>query len=195
MDKRTRIIAAARTRFRDFGVRKTTMQEIAADAGVAVGTLYLYFKDKSDLLAACTDDYVERHRRAADAILAARVTPEEKLRRYLLDRYRAAAATRTGSRFAAEVTRAVLKVRPDRPLDEARIMAEYLLRILALGVESGRFHTDDPEHDVEVLLYSIAYFFPTALAEPHVPPTEAGLLKVVNWFIHVWRRPASGRRA
>src|SRR5437764_7457146 len=121
MDKRSRIIAAARTRFREFGVRKTTMQEIAADAGVAVGTLYLYFQDKSDLLAACTDDYVERHRQAADAILAARLTPEEKLRRYLLDHYRAAAATRTGSPFAAEITRAALKVRPDRPRDEAHV--------------------------------------------------------------------------
>ena len=73
-------------------------------------------------------------------------------------------------------------------------MAEYLLRILALGIESGRFHTDDPGRDVEVLLYSIAYFFPTALAEPHVPPTEEGLLKVVNWFIDIWRRQAAGRK-
>ena len=51
-DKRQRILEAARKRFRYYGVRKTTMQEIARDAGVAVGTLYLYFKDKDDLLVA-----------------------------------------------------------------------------------------------------------------------------------------------
>jgi AcrR family transcriptional regulator len=38
-DKRQRILAAARKRFRYYGVRKTTMHEIARDAGVAVGTL------------------------------------------------------------------------------------------------------------------------------------------------------------
>jgi TetR/AcrR family fatty acid metabolism transcriptional regulator len=52
-DKRQRMIEAARKRFRYDGVKKTTMQEIARDAGVAVGTLYLYFKDKADLLVRC----------------------------------------------------------------------------------------------------------------------------------------------
>ena len=38
-DKRQRILVAARARFRHYGIPKTTMQEIAQDAGVAVGTM------------------------------------------------------------------------------------------------------------------------------------------------------------
>jgi AcrR family transcriptional regulator len=144
-DKRRRIIEAARKRFRHYGVKKTTMQEIARDAGVAVGTLYLYFKDKDDLLVACAEEYVARHRRQAEAILASDVPAGEKLRRYVLDRFRAAEATRTGFSHAAELTREVLRVRPDRRLDEGRMMAEYFARFLRLGVEAGELDTDDPE--------------------------------------------------
>src|SRR5262249_52296814 len=88
-DKRQRIIDSARKRFRHYGVKKTTMQEIAGDAGVAVGTLYLYFKDKDDLLVACTEEYIVRHRRQAEAILASDAPAGEKLRRYVLDQFRA----------------------------------------------------------------------------------------------------------
>ena len=39
------------------------MQEIARDADVAVGTLYLYFKDKDDLLVAGALMYLFLHYR------------------------------------------------------------------------------------------------------------------------------------
>jgi len=53
MSKNQIIVDAARKRFQHYGIGKTTMQEIAADAGVAVGTLYLYFSNKDELVVAC----------------------------------------------------------------------------------------------------------------------------------------------
>ncbi|MGU3436466.1 TetR/AcrR family transcriptional regulator [Actinomycetes bacterium M1A6_2h] len=47
---RTRVVDAARELFEDVGFRETTMQSIAAKAGVASGTAYQYFQDKSDIL-------------------------------------------------------------------------------------------------------------------------------------------------
>src|SRR5215472_11056617 len=99
------MIEAARKRFRYYGVKKTTMQEIARDAGVAVGTLYLYFRDKDDLLVSCTEEYIIHHRRQAEAILASDTSVADKLRRYVLDRFQASQATRAGGyRHAAELT-------------------------------------------------------------------------------------------
>src|SRR5262245_40968561 len=145
-DKRQRILETARKRFRYYGFRKTTMQEIARDAGVAVGTLYLYFKDKDDLLVAGTEEYVARHRKQAEAILASDASAADKLRRYVLDRFRASQATRAGGyRPAGELLQEVLRVRPERRLEEGRMMAEYFIRILLLGIESGELYTDDPE--------------------------------------------------
>ena len=194
-DKRQRILEAARKRFRHYGVKKTTMQEIPRDAGIAVGTLYLYFEDKDDLLVACTEEYVTRHRRQAEAILTSDAPAADKLRRYVLDRFRASQATRAGSfGQAAELTREVLRVRPERRLDEGRMMMEHFARILRQGVEAGELHTDDPERDARVLLLSLAFLFPSAMDERAYAPTEEDALVVMEWFLQVWRQ-ASARRS
>jgi AcrR family transcriptional regulator len=198
-DKRQRILEAARERFRYYGFRKTTMQEVARDAGVAVGTLYLYFKDKDALLVAGTEEYVTGHCRQAEAILASEASAADKLRRYVLDRFRASQATRAGGYDpAAELLREVLRVRPERRIEEGRMMAEYFARILRLGMESGELSSDDPERDARVFLLSLAFLFPSALDERAYTPTEEDALLVVDWFLQVWRqasaRPARARR-
>src|SRR5215467_2574281 len=49
-DKRERILAAAERVFAKNGFFAARVSEIAKDAGVADGTIYLYFKSKDDLL-------------------------------------------------------------------------------------------------------------------------------------------------
>ncbi len=198
-DKRRRILEAARKRFRHYGVKKTRMQEIARDSGVAVGTLYLYFKNKDDLLVAGTEEYVTRHRRQAEAILASDASAGDKLRRYVLDRFRAFLATRAGGfGHVAELHREVLRVRPERRLEEGRMMEEYFARILRMGTEAGELHTEDPQQDARVLLLSLAFLFPSALDERAPVPTDEDALLVVDWFLRIWRqasaRPAGARK-
>ena len=50
LEKRTRIVAAARELFQRQGFADTTTQEIAAAADVGTGTLFLYARSKEDLL-------------------------------------------------------------------------------------------------------------------------------------------------
>jgi TetR/AcrR family fatty acid metabolism transcriptional regulator len=193
-DKRMRILEAARKRFRYYGVRKTTMQEIARDAGVAVGTLYLYFRDKDDLLVAGTEEYVTRHRRQAEAIIASDASAADKLRRYVLDRFRSSKGTRIGSKpHVIELWREVLRVRPERRLEEGQMMIDSFARILRQGVESGELSTDDPERDARVFLLSLAFLFPSALDEGVPVPSEEDALLVVDWFVGVWSGRSSCR--
>lgn len=49
IDKYDQLLAAAYTSFLEQGYEDVTIQEIAARAGVAKGTFYLYFHDKDDL--------------------------------------------------------------------------------------------------------------------------------------------------
>jgi AcrR family transcriptional regulator len=56
-DKRERIKAAARTLFTD-GFDGTTLRQIALQAGVALGTLSLYAKDKRDLILLMFNDEI-----------------------------------------------------------------------------------------------------------------------------------------
>ncbi len=61
--RRERILAAALEAFNSRGFAATTMQEIAAVAEVAVGTLYNYFPSKNDLLVGLLEEEMEDMRR------------------------------------------------------------------------------------------------------------------------------------
>jgi len=58
-DKRRRILAAGISLFGQKGFHEARIAEIAAAAGVAEGTVYLYFRNKEDLLAAVFDDTMD----------------------------------------------------------------------------------------------------------------------------------------
>jgi|694.fasta_scaffold110028_2 AcrR family transcriptional regulator len=58
--KRAAILAAARATFCRDGYEAAKMSDIAAEAGVASGTLYLYFKSKEALASAIGEDFFKR---------------------------------------------------------------------------------------------------------------------------------------
>jgi AcrR family transcriptional regulator len=79
---RTReILAAARQVLEQRGLEAMTMEEIAAAAGVAKGTLYLYFQSKDDLIQALITLVAENILKDLEAALQAPGMPSEKLRR------------------------------------------------------------------------------------------------------------------
>jgi AcrR family transcriptional regulator len=54
--RRAQVIAAARERFTKHGISGTTMDGIAQAAGVAKGTVYLYYKSKEDIFRQILDE-------------------------------------------------------------------------------------------------------------------------------------------
>ncbi|HIE30743.1 TPA: TetR/AcrR family transcriptional regulator, partial [Candidatus Poribacteria bacterium] len=54
-DKKEFIIEASRELFARFGLKKTTMDEIAKKCGMSKATLYYYFKSKEDIFRAVID--------------------------------------------------------------------------------------------------------------------------------------------
>ncbi len=58
-DKRERILDGALKAFAKKGFYNTKVSEIAGEAGVADGTIYLYFKNKDDLLISLFEDRME----------------------------------------------------------------------------------------------------------------------------------------
>jgi AcrR family transcriptional regulator len=147
----------------------------------------LCFKSKDDLVVACAGEFAERHRREIEEVLSSKASPAEKLRRYVVGRFRAAEDVRTGTRHAVELTRAVMRHKPDRIIEEGQMMFEAVCRILSEGVKRKQFHIASVENDAKVFLLSIAYCFPNALTQPPIPPTEQDLLLVVDWFVEKWQ--------
>jgi AcrR family transcriptional regulator len=56
--RRDQILEAAAAAFAEKGYQKATVKEIAARAGIAPGTIYLYFENKRDLLLAIADSLI-----------------------------------------------------------------------------------------------------------------------------------------
>ena len=54
-DKRDRVLDAAQRLFVRYGVKRTSVDDVAREAGIAKGTVYLSFKSKAELFAAIAD--------------------------------------------------------------------------------------------------------------------------------------------
>jgi len=81
--KRRRILGAASRRFLDQGYRKTTVEEVAGDAGVAKGTVYLYFPSKADLLIHAVAEEKRHYVLAMAPVLTAEMPAAERLRTWV----------------------------------------------------------------------------------------------------------------
>ncbi len=80
--KRERILDAAVLEIARHGYYGTTVSTIARRAGVADGTIYLYFKNKEDLLVSIFERAMQRFNQEATGIVEADgAGAEEKLRR------------------------------------------------------------------------------------------------------------------
>jgi len=73
-EKRTRILAAAERVLRSKGLAGATTREIVGEAGVAEGTLYLYFKSRAELFLALFDEHLMPFLRPLQALTLERST-------------------------------------------------------------------------------------------------------------------------
>jgi TetR/AcrR family transcriptional regulator, fatty acid metabolism regulator protein len=83
-DKRAAILRAAISVFAHNGYFNSKVADIAREAGVADGTVYLYFKSKEDILHSIFDRSVEDALDAARKQIKAVSDPREKLRQIAL---------------------------------------------------------------------------------------------------------------
>ncbi len=79
-DKREAILRAATTVFARNGYFNSKVADIAREAGIADGTVYLYFKSKEEILHSIFDRSVEEALGAAKQLVQRIADPREKLR-------------------------------------------------------------------------------------------------------------------
>lgn len=147
-EKRTRILKAARRVFLQRGFDAATMDEIAQRAGIAKGTLYLYFQDKVDLYAAQIEDRITDLTQTLSAIAAAEKPPIEKLTAIVHANLDYIARQYPGSYFILD-TRAgqnpeVLKVIRQRIRPRLVETIGVIARVLQQGIDRRVFRTIDP---------------------------------------------------
>lgn len=141
-DKRERILRAAVKVFAKKGFYASRVSEIAKTAGVADGTIYLYFKNKDDLLISLFEDRITRLLEVIRAQVLTLTTAEARVRRLI----ELQLGLLEGERDLAEVITVNLR-QSSKLLKQygARRFTEYLelmASVLAEGQRSGELRGD-----------------------------------------------------
>ncbi len=79
-DPKVRLLAAAQTRFRRFGYKRTTIDDVATEAGTGKGSVYLHFESKQDIYMAVVEQSLDVFIDSAERLLAEPGSAPERLR-------------------------------------------------------------------------------------------------------------------
>ncbi|MEU1882587.1 helix-turn-helix domain-containing protein [Streptosporangium sp. NPDC020072] len=144
---RARILAAAEQVFAEKGPSAST-EEVAARAGVAVGTVFKHFPAKRDLLAAIMKDLLSRLSAEAGE-LAERADPATALFSFVTGIVEQAAGKRTVVALLAESGTAV------GIADSVRLLGEEVGRLLTGAQRAGAVRADARPDEVLALLTAL----------------------------------------
>ena len=145
-DKRERILKAATRVFARKGFYATRVSEVAKAAGVADGTIYLYFKSKDDLLVSLFEDRIMLLLETLERELQRRPSAQERLRCVIEMQL----GLLEGERDLAEVITVNLR-------QSTRLMKQYaapkfvlyldmIAAVISEGQKSGTFRADVSPH-------------------------------------------------
>ena len=177
--RRDQIMDTARQLFGERGTTDVSMDEIAAEAGVARSTVYVYFANRDELLQACVQSMYDRMQDTIALIVADDASPRERLRGLvlgLLERidespafFRLAMATQatSGAAGSAAVGGALMMI----GLDMIRVLQE----LAHAGVAAGDFRADlNAERAVVVVGQQIYGALSVRAGEPDpIPAAQA----------------------
>jgi AcrR family transcriptional regulator len=182
-DKRVAIIEAAHRIVAGKGYLRSTVEDIAHEAGVAKGTVYLYFKDKPDILvgmfAAALNRAVEMVRDAA----AWPLSPTEKLGRLFRDWTRLLhdhpdlmpfTSPDAATIAAQELEAFKLAIKP-----KMRELIDALADVIRPGIESGAFRLVDPQMAAVMFIHAFPTTFMAARQTLAVPDPAAAALDIL----------------
>jgi TetR/AcrR family transcriptional regulator, fatty acid metabolism regulator protein len=124
--RRAQILDAATQVFAEKGFNRATIRDVARAAGVADGTIYNYFANKTDLLFGLLDRLNDTERRPESLAQAAEASVPAFFRAYLRERVEALWSN-------ADLFRAVLPELLANPELRARYYGEVIAPTMALG--------------------------------------------------------------
>jgi len=192
-DKRERILVAAERIFAKHGFFAARVSEIAKEAGVADGTIYLYFKSKDDLLIS----WFESRMSQVNAVLKEAIDAEAKA---------------SPSRQLHAFIRTYLKLVHDEPAaaevltielrQSSKFMKEYdnpqfvdflrmLGAIISAGQDKGEIDASIPSHVAARMIFgmldelSLAWVLSKSITTgaPGTRPKKFDIVRAADWVV------------
>ncbi|HEY6215248.1 MAG TPA: TetR/AcrR family transcriptional regulator [Pyrinomonadaceae bacterium] len=156
-----------------FGYRKMTVEDIAAEAGIGKGTIYLHFTSKEEVVLSHIDRIVDRLNGQLTEIARSNATTAERLRQMLLTRvlFRFDSIqhyTQSLNDLLAVLRPRLLARRAQYFESEAQIFSE----VLASGRESGELNFEDEHVTAHALLQATNGLLPYSLSTTELGERE-----------------------
>jgi AcrR family transcriptional regulator len=168
--QRDRILDAAERLLGRFGYRKMTVEDIAVEAGIGKGTVYLSFPSKEEVVLSTVDRIVERVCAAMEEAAARDVPAPDRLRAMLrarvMVRFEAVSAYSASLNDLLGSIRAALLVRRVQHFERE---IGVLARVVAVGQQDGELTAGAPRRIGRALVLATNSFLPYALS-----PEELG---------------------
>jgi AcrR family transcriptional regulator len=183
------VLTAARQQVSEVGLRELKVTEVAARAGVAVGTVYRHFPAKDSLLSEIVDDICGHERDVIAKVAADGDDPHERLIAAVTTfAGRAVASGRVAYAVIAEPAPPTIEV---QRLAHRQALADVFAGIIADGVDDGSFPRQDPDIAATAIVGAVS----EVLVGPLAPARRAGVdvTAVLAETISFVRRSVVGR--
>jgi AcrR family transcriptional regulator len=188
VDTRNRILDAAERLIARLGYRKTTVGDIAAEAGISKRTIYLCFPNKEEIALTTIDRIVERLKERLWAIARTEEPPAARLREMLRERVMFRFDSVRDYRW--EIDESVRSLRPVLLARRARHFAEeakILGEVLAEGQAAGEFLDGDELATAHAMILATNALLPANLSSRELgerTEIEAQTLRVVDLLLN-----------
>ncbi|MES2461436.1 MAG: TetR/AcrR family transcriptional regulator [Armatimonadota bacterium] len=169
-ETRRAILDAARKRFLHYSYKKTTIDEIAQDAKVGKGTVYLYFDSKEDILLTIAKSVKKNVTEQMQAIASSLATPEEKLRRMVIANVLSVHDACMGAAHGIELVDETMQPKIARcARNEHEAQLALIAQVLEEGVEHGVFTLPEGDSQAAAWNFKMAFvsFFPPYIEACH----------------------------
>lgn len=151
-DPRTKIIEAARSRFKHYGYTKTTMAELAEDCEMSPGNIYRYFPGKLDIAEEiCRNASIQNAAALSHILTRPGRSAAERLYDFLFQDLRETFHTLEQDPKIVEMAHIIATERPQFLNEGMKREREVLQRIIEFGNASGEFRVADPAFVAEII--------------------------------------------